>query len=104
MAAYEELWRSEEAALWTWLEQRIGGDEGIAVPVGASGRERMNADRSKPAQHERQQTLRGERGQFMSEQEVHRAVEITEEKLKGLKEAVQEAKGNAKAKEKADEL
>lgn len=76
-SAYEEMWQREDGELWAWLEERVG-------------LERLGSD-AHPAPKQRiqartlEEKLRQER---RSEKEMERAVEITEEKLKVLKEVM----------------
>lgn len=101
IAAYEQLWRSEEAELWHWLEQRVGGAEGLTVPI---GRTEASGNR-KASQYERQRGLKGEDGRAIGEREVQRAVQITEEKLQLLKDAIgiyREFSGGDTKKEKSE--
>jgi hypothetical protein len=93
MIAYEELWRQEEAALWDWLEDRVGGTDGIVFPVGSGGEVgsktgKSNADDSKAAQKAREKIIKGAADAGMGEKEVRKAIEVTEGKLRVLKDAV----------------
>ena len=87
LAAYEELWRSEEAALWEWLEARVGMGDGRAFPSDFGD---GNADRSKDAESARDRVLKGAHSESrsMSEREIERAIQLTEEKLMLLKKQV----------------
>ena len=93
-ATYEELWRTEEEALWTWLEDRVGMDEGLIFPKDIG---RGNADTSREAQAARSRALNGQRqgkNRNMGEREVEWAIKVTEEKLKQLNHKVGNRKGN----------
>lgn len=82
IAAYEELWRREETALWDWLEDRVG----LAGAHSSSSQH----DRSKePKSRSRSEDLDTQR---MSERQMDAAIKSTEEKLSALKEAVERRK------------
>lgn len=98
LAAYEELWRTEEAALWDWLEDRVGGSEGLAVPLGGRSVNEGNADMSKVAKKARDAALKGAVG-GVAEKEVRRAIEATEEKLRLLREGLGKGMGKGKGDE-----
>ena len=100
MAAYEEMWRTEESALWDWLEERVGMSEagGIAHPVKM---QLGNGDASRRAKAEKQNILKGKvvkeklrdiKG--MGKQEIDWAIETTQEKLEVLKGVVEKAKNS----------
>jgi hypothetical protein len=76
VAAYEEMWRSEESELWKWLEDRVGMDHLRDVAV---GEERAVKDK-----------LKDER---MAAREVDHAIKVTEERLRVLKGVVEKEKG-----------
>lgn len=78
MAAYEEMWRSEESELWKWLEDRVGMDHLRNV---AMGEERAVRDK-----------LKDER---MAAREVDHAIRVTEERLRVLKGVVEKEKVRA---------
>jgi len=97
MAAYEEMWRSEESALWDWLEERVGMSEGGGMAFPANARV-GNADGSRRARAQRKDVLRGRvgngkvgGGKAMGEREVEWAIGRTEEKLRVLKAVVEKA-------------
>ena len=89
--AYEEIWRSEEAALWEWLEDRVGMGDGRTFPTDMG---RGNADMSKLAEADRSRILGavGEQAKSMSEREIDWAIKLTEERLELLKRRVQKGK------------
>ena len=72
--AYEELWRTEEAELWSWLEERVALDR-----VHSSTANRVLQG------HEFQSKLVAE---AMKEKQIDEAIRTTEEKLAALKHAV----------------
>lgn len=76
VAAYEEMWRRQDSELWTWLEERVGMD-------------RMQADspirRRAVEPRTVEERLREER---MDAREVEHAIQVTEEKLKVLRDVV----------------
>lgn len=82
IAAYEELWRREETALWDWLEDRVGL---AGVHSSSSQHDRSKGPKSKP-KNEDLDTQR------MSERQMDAAIKSTEEKLSALKEAVERRK------------
>lgn len=86
IAAYEEIWRREESALWDWLEDRVGIDGVYAPALGKDGwgeRQKVLNARSMGKQ------LDGER---MTERQIDDAIRTTEERLAALKEAVKRKK------------
>ena len=89
IAAYEEIWREEESALWDWLEERVGMDDGFAYPNVAKARG-GGGDGSQQARRDRRDVLRGkgESVKGMARKEVEWAIGITEERLKALKDVV----------------
>ena len=93
VAAYEELWRSEEAALWEWLEERVGMGGGGTFPTELG---RGSADANKVAEAERARVLKGMASMTgsTSERELDRAIKLTEEKLELLKGKVHRGKRN----------
>lgn len=88
MAAYEELWRTEENELWKWLEERMGM-EGASYPSAGAGRSPAEIRRQR-GQHLKSQGFKAKIAEEkMSEREVDHAIRVTEEKLEALKAAVQ---------------
>lgn len=91
IAAYEEIWRREESALWDWLEDRVGL-EGVYTPQVANA----------AGQQERQKILQAKsmekklQGSGMSERQMDDAIRTTEVKLAALKEAVKRKKARVK--------
>ena len=80
-AAYEEIWKQEEQALWEWLEQRVGMDGESAIP----GRRHGDDGKRRPA---REATTKGkgmDELEGMNRREVEWAIGVTEEKLRALK-------------------
>lgn len=73
--AYEELWRAEEADLWSWLEERVALDR---VHSAASAARVLQG-------HEIQSKLVAE---SMKARQIDEAIRTTEEKLAALKHAV----------------
>lgn len=79
--SYEEMWRREENDLWDWLEDRVGL-EGVYAPA-------LNSQ-----QKDRQKSLAAKKmgqkldDQRMQDRQVSGAIEITEQRLAALKEAV----------------
>jgi hypothetical protein len=90
IAAYEEIWRREESALWDWLDDRVGLD-GMHAPQ--LGREKKQ---------QRQQVLSGKKmdkrleDSRMTERQMDDAIKTTEEKLAALKDAVKRQKGQGR--------
>ncbi|CAK4020416.1 gram domain-containing [Lecanosticta acicola] len=81
IAAYEEIWRREESALWDWLEDRVGVDGGSMPPLSKAETDRQKVLRAQGMGKQ----LENER---MSEREMDEQIRSTEEKLAALKEAV----------------
>ncbi|KAL9097573.1 MAG: hypothetical protein Q9165_000469 [Trypethelium subeluteriae] len=75
--AYEEIWRREESALWDWLEERVGLEDGGLRGMAGGGKQHAGRGMGKSLQDER-----------MSERQMDEAIRVTEAKLKELKEAV----------------
>lgn len=82
IAAYEEIWRREESALWDWLEDRVGLDGIYAAPGSGKG--------SRERQKELNTRSMGKKmdDERMTERQIDDAIRTTEEKLAALKEAV----------------
>ncbi|KAL9592589.1 MAG: hypothetical protein Q9179_006568, partial [Wetmoreana sp. 5 TL-2023] len=91
MAAYEEIWRTEESELWKWLEERMDMRD-ISYPA-STGRKSAEVQ----AQRKRYLQSQGFKAKLaeeqMSEREVDHAIEVTEEKLEALKMALHKKKG-----------
>lgn len=88
MAAYEEIWRTEENELWKWLEDRMGM-QGASFPSAGAGKSPADIRRQR-GQHLRSQGFKAKIAEEkMSEREVDHAIRVTEEKLEALKAAVQ---------------
>lgn len=96
MAAYEEIWRTEESALWDWLEERIGMDDGHFFPT---EKVRAGPDGGKTAEASSGRFLGGMNGKSgsISDREVEWAIELTEEKLRLLKQKLQKEKRSREA-------
>ncbi|KAI9804427.1 MAG: hypothetical protein M1825_001326 [Sarcosagium campestre] len=94
-AALEEVWRQEEAALWDWLEERVGID-GISTAAlrtdneeAGAGRKKVTALRSAAGQ-----TIEAKLAQEkMNEREVDEAIRVTQERLDVLKSMIDRQKG-----------
>ncbi|KAK4502643.1 hypothetical protein PRZ48_006069 [Zasmidium cellare] len=86
IAAYEEIWRREESALWEWLEDRTGLTDGVPLGAGVRHREQQKVIARKLNEDE-----------SMSERQIDEQIRTTEEKLAGLKEAVERRRGKNKA-------
>ncbi|KAF2751361.1 hypothetical protein M011DRAFT_455379 [Sporormia fimetaria CBS 119925] len=74
IAAYEQIWRTEEAELWKWMEERVALDR-VHDAVSARTHEALNA-RDKLVDVD------------MQDRVVDEAIRVTEERLEGLKRAV----------------
>ncbi|MCJ1389055.1 hypothetical protein MMC18_001909 [Xylographa bjoerkii] len=110
IAAYEEIWRAEESALWDWLEERVGMSEGGGFAYPATAK-RGNGDASKRAKDERREILKGKGMKAklneikgVGEREVDWAIGVTEEKLKVLKGVVERGKGSGETEGKKEGL
>lgn len=79
MAAYEEMWRSEESDLWDWIEDRAGLDRLGGEPL----RTRRRAGVEPRTVEEK---LREEK---MDERELREAIGVTEAHLKVLKSVIE---------------
>ncbi|KAL8839336.1 MAG: hypothetical protein Q9176_004517 [Flavoplaca citrina] len=91
MAAYEEIWRTEESELWSWLENRMGMQD-IANP--GSGQAKSPAEiRAQRGRYLQSQGFKAKMAEeAMNEREVDHAITVTEERLAALKAAVQQTK------------
>lgn len=88
VAAYEEIWRTEESELWKWLEDRMGMVDASYPP--ASGYKSPAQIRTQRDRHLRSQGFKARiADEGMEEREVEHAIRVTEEKLDALKAAVQ---------------
>ena len=95
-AAYEEMWRHEDAALWEWLEERVGLERlNVDRTAMESSRSRPQRQQQQPRKKEAvdprtvEKKLQAER---MGEREVEEAIRVTEEKLRVLKEVMDKRK------------
>lgn len=85
VAAYEEIWKREESALWDWLEDRAGLAGGYDPPVGRVDTQKVLNAKSMGKKLETQR---------MSERQMDAAIRSTEEKLAALKDAVERKKSS----------
>ena len=99
IAAYEEIWRAEESALWDWLEERVGMDQGSRFADSITAKD-GNGDLSKKAKDEKREILKGRemkeklnKIKGVGEKEIDWAIGVTEEKLKVLKGVVKKGRG-----------
>jgi hypothetical protein len=83
IAVYEEIWRREESELWEWLEARVGLERLAQVSKSPDGEVSPEMKRGL------EERLRGEDA---SDREVETAMRVTEEKLKVLKNVVENKK------------
>ncbi|KAL8753141.1 MAG: hypothetical protein Q9184_005508 [Pyrenodesmia sp. 2 TL-2023] len=92
MAAYEEIWRTEESELWKWLEDRmVMVDASYPPPSGYKSPAEVRTHRNR---HLQSQGFRAKiADEEMNEREVNHAIRVTEEKLEALKAAVRKKKG-----------
>lgn len=98
MAAYEEIWRTEESELWKWLEERMDMVDSSYPP--ASGHKSPAQVRAQRSRHLQSQGSRAKiADEAMEEREVEHAIRVTEEKLDALKAAVQRKKKKGKREE-----
>lgn len=91
IAAYEEIWRREESSLWDWLEERISM-EGIAYPISTRGSDQEAVHRARKLREESLKYRDIDRklaDETMDAREFADAIQVTEERLKVLKRAVQ---------------
>nr|POF05842.1 putative membrane protein c20f10.07 [Quercus suber] len=79
---YEDLWRKEESELWEWLEDRVGLD---SIYASREQHERQKASTAR-TMGKRLETEK------MSERQMDDAIQLTEERLLSLKDAVQRKK------------
>ncbi|KAL8636871.1 MAG: hypothetical protein Q9228_005789 [Teloschistes exilis] len=90
MAAYEEIWRTEESELWKWLEDRMEMQDASYPASSSTGHRsssKLHARRGRPVQSQWYRAKIAD--EAMSEREVDHAIRVTEEKLQALKEAMQ---------------
>ncbi|KAL4980158.1 hypothetical protein BDW66DRAFT_71036 [Aspergillus desertorum] len=82
LAAYEEMWRTEESELWHWLEDRVGLD-GIAVPTVNRQSETHTPRSNRRSQIERE--LKASLSEeTLSDREMDHAIRTTRERLDTL--------------------
>jgi succinate dehydrogenase flavin-adding protein (antitoxin of CptAB toxin-antitoxin module) len=86
LAAYEQIWQTEEAELWKWMEERVALDR---VHEAAMGRKIQQSSEMKEA-------LKGDAAKAMGERQVDEAIRVTEERLEALKYAVKRERGKGK--------
>ncbi|KAI4187742.1 MAG: hypothetical protein LQ348_004025 [Seirophora lacunosa] len=97
MAAYEEIWRTEESELWKWLEDRMGMVD-ASYPPASSGYKSPAQIRAQRNRHLQSQGFQAKMAEeAMGEREVGHAIRVTEEKLEGLKAAMQKKGKQAEA-------
>jgi hypothetical protein len=99
LAAYEEMWRKEESELWSWLEDRVGIDDGLTLKDDSRLRgKKASAVAAKAKAKERQKVLRSRdvearlREERMTEREMEDAIRVTQERLDVLKGVVEKKK------------
>lgn len=73
--AYEEIWKSEEAELWKWLEERVALDRTHSSVTGGSVLQGYG--------------FQSRLAETMKERQIDEAIRTTEEKLKALKRALE---------------
>lgn len=81
IAAYEEMWRTEESELWKWLEERVGVDGPTPALLGAPDGDKFSKRRVK----DMEQRLVSEE---MGEKQMREAIKVTRERLEALEVAV----------------
>ncbi|RDI79349.1 hypothetical protein Vi05172_g10573 [Venturia inaequalis] len=81
IAAYEEMWRTEESELWKWLEERVGIDGPTPAFLTGPGEDGLSKQRVK----DMEQRLVSEE---MSERQMMEAIKVTRERLEALEVAV----------------
>lgn len=80
LAAYDEMWRGEEAELWKWLEERVGEKAWMGhEPASGVGKRAAKVFDGLD---------------LMAEQEVSEAIRVTKEKLGVLEDALRVRKLN----------
>lgn len=90
MAAYEEIWRTEENELWKWLEDRMEMQDASYPASGSSGYRSSPKLQTRRGRHSQSQGYRAKIAEeAMNEREVNHAIRVTEEKLEALKAAMQ---------------
>lgn len=91
MAAYEEIWRTQENELWKWLEERMDMQD-VSYPA-PTGRESPSKRQARRGRHLQSQGFKAKLAEeAMNEREIDHAIRVTEEKLEVLKAAVQKKK------------
>ena len=106
IAAYEEIWRTEEEALWDWLEERVGTPSRL-VPPARQKREKLDQnDRQYAKRRTASKTKYGDGPgtttggvKPMGEREIQWAIGVTEDKLKRLKQAMGNGKNGQRGSE-----
>jgi hypothetical protein len=96
LVAYDEMWRREESALWDWLEERTGLQGGFLVS--------KDGQKGKPSKASKIPTGKASSSSDkMTEREIDNAIKVTEERLRSLKEMIENGKIEAKAKVKGQD-
>ncbi|KAI9731747.1 MAG: hypothetical protein M1834_004536 [Cirrosporium novae-zelandiae] len=95
IAAYEEMWRTEESILWDWLEDRTKMN-GFLYPVNVNGDDlfsRLGKTRGNivPRQEEGLEARLAR--ESMSQRELMEAIRVTQERLDALKNIVDDRGG-----------
>ncbi|QDS74799.1 hypothetical protein FKW77_002170 [Venturia effusa] len=85
IAAYEEMWRTEESELWKWLEERVGLDGPVPTFLSAHSGDGRSDPLSRQRVKDMEQRLVSE---DMSERQIREAIKITRERLEALEVAV----------------
>ena len=92
VAAYEQLWREEEEALWDWLDERVGLPEDLAATVRtATGGRGESMGRANSGQ------------KSMGQRELEHAIDVTEEKLRILRGSIKKSGNDGSSGRKGDE-
>lgn len=94
IAAYEALWQREEADLWDWLDERVGG------MYAGTTRRRDESTTSSREQKSSEKLLKHEGGR-MAGRQVDEAIKVTEERLRTLKDVVRRKKGGQEEEERS---
>lgn len=85
IAAYEEMWSSEESDLWKWLEERVSLDGPAPAFLDSHSGTNRKDQLSKQRANDMEQRLVSE---DMNERQMVEAIKVTKERLEALEEAV----------------
>ncbi|KAI9825077.1 MAG: hypothetical protein M1832_001397 [Thelocarpon impressellum] len=91
LAAYEEIWRREESALWDWLDERLGLPQSVSAHADDASSPEPKAPRARAVGKDRDLEARLA-DEKMDAREVDDAIRVTQERLDALRAVVERRK------------